>query len=121
MTALPTSAGFSLNLDMAKKYYSEMMKLKKTLKLKDDLKVAQIVAMPEVLIFEQQKEKVNHHWPQVKDAVDEALKKLSRMRSAEGKRLEKDLKLMIRHKCLCKKFSMCGYQKEKKLMNKNFG
>jgi uncharacterized protein (TIGR00255 family) len=84
-------AAFSLNVNLAKKYYQELMKLKRGLRLKDDLGLTQIVSLPEVLNYEQKKEKTRRLWPYLKKAIEDALHKLGQMRQAEGKRLLQDL------------------------------
>ncbi|MFH1046453.1 MAG: YicC/YloC family endoribonuclease [Candidatus Omnitrophota bacterium] len=82
---------FSLNLPLAKKYYQELAKLKKSLRLQDDVRLAELIALPEVLTFEQPKDQDSDLWPGLAKAVELALEKLEQMRSAEGKRLQKDL------------------------------
>jgi len=95
-------APFSLNLNLAKKYHRQLLKLKKSLRVKDDLGLAQIVSLPEVLTCEQKKEKTHLVWPYLKKALNGALDKLTRAREAEGKRLLRDLLKRIKgiHFCL---------------------
>jgi uncharacterized protein (TIGR00255 family) len=89
-------APFSLNLHLAKKYQQELLKLKKSLHLKDDLGITQIISFPDVIVHEQHKEDLRHIWPYLKKALDKALNRLNRMREAEGKRLARDLNERIK-------------------------
>ena len=84
-------APFSLDLNLAKEYHRQLLRLKRNLGLKDDLGITQIVSLPEVITYEQKKENVRQLWPYLKKATDRALYKLERMREAEGRRLLRDL------------------------------
>lgn len=84
-------APFSVNLHVAKGYQRQLMKLKRSLGLKDDLGLTQIVSLPDVITYEQKKEDARRLWPYLKKALDAALHKLGRMREAEGRRLMRDL------------------------------
>ncbi len=92
---------FSLNLNLARRYHRELTRLKKSLKLKDDLSTTQIVSFPEVIVYEQKKEKARQFWPNLKKALDRALHKLQRMRAAEGRRLYHDLTKRMRRIRYC--------------------
>jgi len=82
---------FSVDMDLAARYHRQLLKLKRNLKLKDDLGVSQILGLPEIITYEQEKEDLNGVWPYLKKAINEALVKLERMRQAEGRRLSYDL------------------------------
>jgi len=82
---------FSLDMNLAERYHRELLKLKRTLKLKDDLGIEQILSLPEVITYGQKRENVRRLWPHFKKALERALNKLDRMRQAEGKRLLQDL------------------------------
>ncbi len=84
-------APFSLDMNLAKRYHRELLKLKRNLGLKDDLGITQIASMPEVITYEQKREKVRQLWPELKKAIERALYKLDCMREAEGRRLLRDL------------------------------
>lgn len=86
-----TQTPFFLNVKLAKKYYVELTKLRKELGIKEDLGIAQIVSLPEVISFEQTTEDIQHIWPCLEKALSDGLNKLNRMREAEGKRLYADL------------------------------
>lgn len=94
-------SALSLNLCLAKRYYQDLVKLKRNLKLKDDLGISQIVSLPEVIAYGQKKESLRRFWPHLKKALDQALNKLSRMREAEGKRLMRDLLKRIKRIRYC--------------------
>ncbi|MFC1699182.1 YicC/YloC family endoribonuclease [Candidatus Omnitrophota bacterium] len=87
---------FSLDLTLAKKYHRQLLKLKKSLNLKDDLGVQQIMGLPEVITYEQKKENLRQLYPHLKSAIVGAFENLDRMRSAEGKRLARDLQKRVR-------------------------
>lgn len=50
---------FVLDLNLASSYYRQLLRLKKSLNLKDDLGITQIIALPEVLTAELKKERTN--------------------------------------------------------------
>ncbi len=82
---------FLVDMNLARKYHRELLKLKRSLRLKDDLGITQILSLPEVISYEQKKENVRQLWPYIKRALQRALYKLGRMREAEGRRLLRDL------------------------------
>lgn len=94
-----TKTHFSLDLDLARRYHRQLLRLKRNLKLKDDLGITQIVSLPEVIAYEQKKENLRQLWPQLKKAIEDALNNLDRMRLAEGKRLARDLQKRTRRIC----------------------
>ncbi len=82
---------FLVDMNLARKYHRELLKLKRNLRLKDDLGITQILSLPEVISYEQKRENVSQLWPDIKRALQRALYKLGRMREAEGRRLLRDL------------------------------
>lgn len=84
-------ADFTVNMDLARKYHQQLLKLKKFLKLDDNLGLAQIIALPDVLTYEQKKISAEQVWPYLKEALEEAVEQLDRTRQAEGRRLLRDL------------------------------
>jgi uncharacterized protein (TIGR00255 family) len=84
-------APFSVDLNLARRYNRELLKLKKSLRLKDDLRITEIAFLPDVIVYEQKKENLSRIWPQLKKGLDCALDKLIRMREAEGRSLARDL------------------------------
>lgn len=84
-------ATFSLDMNLAAKYHRQLLNLKRNLKLKGDLSITQLLSLPEIITYEQEKENLAQIWPYLKKATTEALKKLGRMRQAEGRRLCRDL------------------------------
>jgi len=96
-----TSPQFSLDLNLAKKYHREFSRLKKALGLKDDLKITQIVSMPEVITYEQKKQRADEIWPYLNKALGQALHNLERMRQAEGKRMMRDLSKRVKQIRYC--------------------
>jgi uncharacterized protein (TIGR00255 family) len=86
-----TKSPFILDFDLARRYHRQLQRLRKDLRVKDDLGLSQIVAMPEVISYEQKKENLRLLWPHLKKATDQALNKLGKMRETEGKSLMRDL------------------------------
>ena len=82
---------FSINKDVAKIYYAQLMRLKKFLDLGGDITVNELVALPGVLNNDAGDRNVAKAWPVVKSAVDNALKHLVIDRAKEGKALSADL------------------------------
>jgi uncharacterized protein (TIGR00255 family) len=94
---------FSLDLDLAKRYHRELMRLKRGLNIRNDLGITQIISLPDVITYEQKKEKAAQLWPYIKKALDQASSKLGRMREAEGKRLLRDLQKRAKRIRFCLK------------------
>ncbi|MCQ9207879.1 MAG: YicC family protein [Omnitrophica bacterium] len=94
-------AAFSLDLNLAKKYHREFSRLKRQLNLKDELRIEQIISRPEVITYEQNRERADKVWPHLKKALSLALENLERMRQAEGKRLMSDLLRRVKRVRYC--------------------
>jgi len=75
----------------AKRYYSELSKLEKSLGLSNGITVKDLAGLPGVVSYEIEEAKVDALWPKVKTALDRALVKLSKDREKEGRALFVDL------------------------------
>ena len=89
------SAGLAINSSAAKAYYTLLMQLRKTLKLKETVKLEHMLQFSE--IFEQKDiggtdEK---EWGVLQESLESALGALAEMRRAEGGELERDFRTRI--------------------------
>ncbi len=89
----PRKANPKLIIDeeLARKYKKLLLQLKRSLNLKDDISVSQIIAFPNVITVEEQPKEETKLWPNVKAALGKALNSLIKMRQGEGKSLCKDI------------------------------
>ena len=81
----------SINQNIAKNYYTELIKLKKSLGLSDDVTMKDLVLLPGVLSYETGEGNVAQVWPTVKAAVENAIDSLLVDRAKEGRALRVDL------------------------------
>jgi uncharacterized protein (TIGR00255 family) len=89
------SAGLAINTSAARAYYKLLVQLRKTLKLKETVKLEHMLQFSE--IFEQKDiggtdEK---EWEVLQESLDSALGALAEMRKAEGGELERDFRTRI--------------------------
>jgi len=75
----------------AKRYYSELLKLEKSLGLKNGITVKDLAALPGVVSYEIEEAKIAALWPKIKIALDRTLAKLGKDREKEGHALFIDL------------------------------
>jgi uncharacterized protein (TIGR00255 family) len=80
---------------LAAQYVEGIRKAAKRLKLNDDLGAETIARLPGVVQVEQELLDADHVAAVLDEAMTKALRGLSRMRSAEGKALEKDLRARL--------------------------
>jgi uncharacterized protein (TIGR00255 family) len=80
---------------LAAEYVDGIRKAAKKLKLSDDLTAEAITRLPGVVAVEQESLDANHVSAILDEAMAKALKNLARMRMAEGKAIEKDLRERI--------------------------
>ena len=81
----------SVDLSMASGLLSQLRAAAEKLGVEDDLKLSDLVRLPDVLKQEPFPGEVDSLWPLVKRAIKGALKELVSMRSAEGAALQADL------------------------------
>ncbi|RPI98150.1 MAG: YicC family protein, partial [Spirochaetales bacterium] len=76
----------------AKSYYNELRALGKSLGLKDDVTLKDVMLLPGVASYEPAAEHLSEIWPKIKVALDKALAMLVVNRNKEGKAIYLDLK-----------------------------
>ena len=82
---------FSINREAARAYYDELVKLKKFLKISDDVTIKELLSLPGVLSYESGDGDLAKIWPAVKSAVERAMKNLIIDRAKEGKALSVEI------------------------------
>ncbi len=89
------SAGLKVNTSAARAYYKLLVQLRKSLKLKETVKLEHMLQFSE--IFEQKDGGVpdEKEWAVLQQALESALGSLSDMRRAEGGELERDFRARI--------------------------
>ena len=80
-----------IDTKLARKYQDLLLSLKRSLKVKDDIRLSQIISFPNVITVEEAPKDDTKLWPDVKAALDRALASLVKMREAEGKDLADDI------------------------------
>ena len=85
------SQTISISSDAAKRYTKELTKLKKTLRLKGDIRLDQLIALPGVVVPETPKVDSRKVISYVREALRKALNELVKDRAKEGKALYRDL------------------------------
>ncbi|HMK37718.1 MAG TPA: YicC/YloC family endoribonuclease [Bacteroidota bacterium] len=91
------SAGLKINSSAARAYYRLLLQLRKSLKLKETVKLEHMLQFSE--IFEQQDDggTDEKEWGILQKSLDAALAALAEMRQAEGGELERDFRARIAH------------------------
>ncbi len=86
--------GGRVRIDKAcvRSYCGEMKSLAKSLGIKDDFGVKDLLALPGVVIYEPEAEHLAAMWPKIKTALDKALAMLIDNREKEGRAIYIDLK-----------------------------
>jgi uncharacterized protein (TIGR00255 family) len=85
------SAKMHLNTELARAYARELAALAKTLKLKNDVTLDQLLRAPGVFQTDEELAGGENFWPAVESALNKALAALLKMRAREGAHLGKDL------------------------------
>jgi uncharacterized protein (TIGR00255 family) len=89
------SAGLEINSSAARAYYKLLLQLRKTLKLKETVKLEHMLQFSE--IFEQKAlgDTDEKEWSVLQESLEAALRALADMRRAEGGELERDFRARI--------------------------
>src|SRR5271169_1851168 len=89
------SAGLEINTSAARAYYTLLVQLRKTLKLKETVKLEHMLQFSE--IFEQKDNggTDEKEWGVLQESLEAALDALAEMRRAEGGELERDFRVRI--------------------------
>ena len=85
----------TINKKLAKSYYAGLVGLKKYLKLKDPLRMKDMVALPGVINYEVTQEGLLDLWPKIEKALSAAVSSLIRDREKEGQATCRDLSKRI--------------------------
>ena len=80
-----------INKLAAKIYYEDLVSLKKSLGITEEVAMHDIIALPGVLNYKALDEHVVKIWPRIKNVLDKALDKLTVDRDKEGRALHADL------------------------------
>jgi uncharacterized protein (TIGR00255 family) len=89
------SARKHIDVDLAKAYTAELVKLVKQLKLSDEVTLDQVLRAPGVFRTDEQLAGSENLWPAVEKALNQGLTALLKMREREGAHLARDLVLRI--------------------------
>ena len=89
------SARKHIDVDLAKAYTAELVKLAKQLKLSGEVTLDQVLRAPGVFQTDAQLAESEDLWPAVEKALAQSLAALLKMREREGAHLAKDLALRI--------------------------
>lgn len=87
---------FSLNIDLAKKIKTNIDRLKKELKIKEETQLEHFLMIREIFAGETKQTLSKNETAEITKTVLEAIKKLDQSRASEGKKLEKDIKQRLR-------------------------
>lgn len=90
---LPDSAPekYPINQSAARAYYKQLMKLSKELKLVNDIRLSDLLALPEICSSDQTSADPDLFWPPLKSSVEKALTGLVGMRREEGQAMARDM------------------------------
>lgn len=80
-----------LDAPLAHAYVAALRGAARAYRLRDDLGVSALLALPDVLTVEHPEEDAEKVWPALRAALQRALAALLRMRAAEGRELQRDL------------------------------
>ena len=76
---------------VAARYYTQLLKLKKLLKLKGDIRFENVLSCPGLVSYQSQERQEKKDWPCLKEAIEAALGKLVKDRLREGAMLARDI------------------------------
>jgi len=92
---LGSSSVVSLDLAYAESYIAAARRLSETFGLRDDISVMSVARNPEIFKTEKPDEDMERDWLLIKEALDEAFVGFTEMRTAEGAKIEADVKAKI--------------------------
>jgi uncharacterized protein (TIGR00255 family) len=84
------SLSLRIQPEIIKDYYKLLTQIKKTAKLKEDIKIEHLLKFSEIFKPDENDE-LKDHWNEVKATITHALDDLYKMKVREGKQLEKDM------------------------------
>lgn len=80
-----------INKKVAKSYYTDLTALRRSLGLKEEVAIRDVIALPGVLNYKALDEHIAKIWPKIKMVLDKAVDKLVSDREKEGNALAADL------------------------------
>ena len=81
----------SINEKAARRYYNQLLKLKRFLKLKGEIRFEDIISYPGLISYQAENKGEERFWPFLREAIEKALDKLIKDRLHEGMVLSKDM------------------------------
>jgi uncharacterized protein (TIGR00255 family) len=91
----PEAVSLRINADTAKAYYRVLRDLKKSLKLREQIRLEHLLHFSEILEQEEESTADEAEWTLVRTALEAAVVDLQTMRQKEGRELEKDFRTRI--------------------------
>lgn len=91
LTANGASAGFKVNAAMAREYARILRRMAKELDISQDIALADLINLPDVIKPWQSDMDCDAAWVAIQPATDIALKKMTAMRTTEGRALGSDI------------------------------
>lgn len=89
------SAGVQINPDAARAYYKLLQNLRKSLKLRETVKLEHLLHFSDILEQEEETTADEEEWEVTKSALEAAVADLQQMRRKEGQELENDFRKRI--------------------------
>lgn len=86
-----SDTGFTLDLQLAKKYYQELSRLRDELGLEDEITLEVLTRLPGVLIFNEKELEEEKVWCSIEQILNAAIERLNLMKETEGASLSTDL------------------------------
>jgi uncharacterized protein (TIGR00255 family) len=80
-----------INDKVARTYYVALSEMKRKVGIKDEITLKDLISLPGVINYSITEKELSKLWPKVKEALEAAMKNLSKEREKEGKALYKDL------------------------------
>jgi uncharacterized protein (TIGR00255 family) len=91
-----SSVSLQIQPEVLKDYYTLLTRLKKTINIKEEIKIEHLLKFSEIFKVDENSE-LKEYWDEVKKTIQKALNDLYRMKLAEGRILEKDILKRINH------------------------
>jgi uncharacterized protein (TIGR00255 family) len=86
-----SSSPVQANLNLAEAYYNELQEIRKRLKIKDAVRLEDLLRFPEIFKSDDDNATAEKEWKLIAKALTMALDKLNVMRQQEGRELARDL------------------------------
>jgi uncharacterized protein (TIGR00255 family) len=85
-----------INKEIAKQYFNQAQALQKSLSIKGELDIGQIINLPGVIAYRPQEAQANHIWPLVYKALACAIDDLQKSKAREGRMLKKGIRAIVK-------------------------